>query len=87
VFRTPVCSIRILLFADVLADLFQLEPDGGHGITAGPEMLAREVPFFAAQSGNRNGTFPLEKPDHGSHRVLRGNGDAHVHMVRHEVPL
>ena len=43
-----VCSIRFLLFADVLADLLQFKSDCGYGITAGPEMLAREVSFLAA---------------------------------------
>jgi hypothetical protein len=44
-------SIRFFLFADVLADLLQLEPDGGHRVTTGPEMLNREVSLLAAQSG------------------------------------
>src|SRR5215472_16956594 len=37
------CSIRGLLFADVLAHLFQFEPDGRYCVTAGPEMLAAKV--------------------------------------------
>ena len=31
--------------------------------------------------------FPFKKPDHRGHRVLGGNRDAHVHMVRHQVPF
>jgi SRSO17 transposase len=34
------CSIRRFLLADVCADLFQFEPDGGYRVTAGPEMFA-----------------------------------------------
>ena len=32
-------------------------------------------------------TFPFEKSDHRCHRVLWGNGDAHMHMVRHQMAL
>ena len=80
-------SIRFFLLADVLADLLQLEPDGGHGVTTGPEMLPREVPLLAAQSGYGDSAIPFEKPDHRSHRVLGGNRDTPMHMVRHQVPL
>jgi hypothetical protein len=44
-------SIRFFLFADVLADLLQLEPDRGHRVTTGPETFSREVSLLAAQSG------------------------------------
>ena len=83
----PVCSIRSFLVADVLADLFQLEPDGGNGITPGPEMLAREVLFSATQSGHRDRALPFQKPDNRSHGILRRNRDAHVHMVRLQMPF
>jgi len=55
------CSIRRFLLADVCADLFQFEPDGGHRVTAGPEMLARKVSFFAAQAGSVRPVFRLAK--------------------------
>src|SRR4051812_44279016 len=83
----PACSIRGLLFADVLADLLQFEANCGHGVATGPEMLAGEVPLLPAQAGYRDGTFPLQKLDHGGHWVLRGNGDAHVRLVRDQVPF
>ena len=38
--KLSACSIRRFLLADVCADLFQFEPDGGYRVTAGPEMLA-----------------------------------------------
>jgi hypothetical protein len=45
--RLSSCSIRFFLFADVWADLLQLEPDGGHGVTTGPagnaEVLGSEM--------------------------------------------
>jgi hypothetical protein len=31
--KLSAASIRCFLFADVLADLFRLEPDRGHGVT------------------------------------------------------
>ena len=65
-------AIRGLLLADVLANLLQFEPDRGNGIASSPEMRTREIPFLAAQPGNRNGALPLEKPDDRSHRVLWG---------------
>ena len=80
-------SIRFFLFADVLANLLQLEPDGGHGVTTGPEVLPREVSLLAAQSGYGDSALPFQKPDHRSHRVLGGNRDTHVYMARHQVPL
>src|SRR6266478_404876 len=31
--------------------------------------------------------FPLDKAHHLRHRVLRRNGEEHVHVIRHQVPL
>ena len=50
-------------------------------------MLAREVSFFTAQTGDSDGALPLQKPDHRGDRVLGWNRDTHVHVVRHQVPL
>jgi len=83
----PACSIRVVLFADVLADLLQFKPDRGDGVAAGPEMLTRKIPLLATQPGNGDSALPFQEPDHRSHRVLGGNRNAHVHMVRHEVPF
>ena len=85
--KLSVCSIRALLLADVLADLLQLEANSGNGIAPSPEMLAREIPLLAAQPGNCDRTLPFEKPDNGSDRVFGRNGNAHMHMVRHEMPF
>src|SRR6516164_9210259 len=85
--KGSACSIRGFLFADVLADLLQLKSDRGHGVSTGPEMLAREIPLFAAQSGHRNSALPLEESDHRSHRMLGGNCDAHMHVVQQQMPF
>src|SRR5499425_3408893 len=62
-------------------------PPRGHCVTTGPEVLTREITLPAAQAGHRDRALPLEKADHRGHRVLRGNSDAHMHMVRHQVPF
>src|SRR5258707_2273305 len=81
------CSIRCILLADVRANLLQFKPDGRYGVTAGPEMLAREVALLAAQPGDGDCTLSFQKPDHGCNRMFRGNLDTHVHMVRHNMTL
>ena len=82
-----VCSIRGFLLADVLADLLHFEADRRDSVSAGPEMFAREIPLLTAQPGNGDCTLPLQESDHGSDRVLGGNRDAHMHMVRHQMTL
>src|SRR5437867_5126811 len=37
--------------------------------------------------GNMDRRFPLDKAHHLRHRVLRGNGEEHVHVIGHQVPL
>jgi hypothetical protein len=68
-------TIRGLLFADVFVHLLQLKAHCGHCVSTGPEVLAREIPLFATQAGHRYGALPLQKSDHGSHRILRRNRD------------
>jgi hypothetical protein len=77
-------SIRFFLFADVLADLLQLESDGGYGISTGPEMPAREISLFATPSGYGHRALPFQKPDHRSYRVLGGNRDTRMHVIRQQ---
>ncbi len=52
-------TIRGLLFADVFADLLQLEAHCGHRVSTGPEVLAREIPLLATQAGHRYGALPF----------------------------
>src|SRR2546430_9032969 len=77
--ETAAVTIRGLLFADVFADLLQLETHRGHRVSTGPEVLAREIPLFATQAGHRYGALPFQKSDHRGHRILRRDRDAHVH--------
>src|SRR5271157_4370574 len=80
-------SIRFFLFADVLADLLQLEPDRGYGVSTSPEMLAREVSLFATPSGYSDRALPFRKPDPRSHRVPGGNRDTPMDVVRHPMSI
>ena len=44
-------AIRAVLFADVLADPFQFKSHGGDGVTPGPEVFTREIPFPCRTAG------------------------------------
>ena len=70
-----------------MANRLPFEPDSGHRVPAGPEMLAREVPLLTAQPGDSDGALPFQKPDHRRDRMLRRNRDAHMHMVWQQVAL
>ena len=50
-------------------------------------MLTREISVLAAQPSHRDRALPFEKPDHRGHRVFGRNRDAHVYMIRHEMPF
>jgi hypothetical protein len=67
------------------AYFLQLEANGGCSVSAGPEVFTGKVPVLAAQAGNRDGALPLQKTNHRRHWVLGRNGDAHAHVVRHQV--
>ena len=85
--EAPLLVLR-LLRVNVGLHLLQVEAHSGHRIAAGPEMFAREVSFLPRElSRDRNGTLPLEKPHDGRHGILRWDLDAHVHVVRHQVPM
>ena len=53
--------ICVVVFADELAGLLQLEPEGGHSVTASPEMLSGEVSTVAAEPGYGDSALLLEK--------------------------
>ena len=80
-------TIRDILLADVLAHLLQLEPYSGHRVAASPEVFAGEVPLLSGKPCDGNRTLPFQETDHRGDWMLRWNRDAHVDVVRHEVPL
>ena len=76
------------LFSDVLSYMFFFKPDRGYRIASCPNMFSREIPLFAAEvSDDGNRALTLDKPDDGGYRVLRRDGDEHVLMIRHKMPL
>ena len=48
---SELSAIRRILLAYGYANLLQFEPDGRYRVTAGPEMLAREVALLARSAG------------------------------------
>jgi hypothetical protein len=83
--ETPI--VRLLLL-DGLPDRGLITAYGGHIVSAGPKVLAREV-LPSPQGGPRNGdgALPLDEPEDLGHRVLRGDGQQHVDMVEVEMAL
>ena len=55
------CSIRCILFADVVSGLTPVRTARWIRRNRGPEMLAGEVSFFATQAGDS--ALPLKKPN------------------------
>ena len=51
-------------------------------------MFAGEVAFLAAKlPGNGNCTLPFQEADHLGHRMLGRDGETHMDMIRHDMPL
>jgi hypothetical protein len=51
-------------------------------------MLPGEIALLTAKlSGHGDGALPFEKPNHRSHRVLRGNRDTHMHVIQKQMPF
>ena len=48
-------------------DLLQLKPHRRNGVAPSLEMLPREIPFPAPQSGYRDRTLPFQKSDNRNH--------------------
>src|SRR5262245_20795822 len=80
--------ILLLLVADVGPYRRLIPADRVDEVPPGPEMLPDEVaPPFPVNTGEVDGAFALDEPDHLRHRILRWNRDQHVHMIGHQVPF
>src|SRR6266403_2606019 len=55
-------TIRGLLFADVFANLLQLETHRGHCVSTGPEVLAREFRSLPHKRAIAMALFPFRNP-------------------------
>src|SRR3989442_11109722 len=73
---------------DVSSRLGQIEAHSGHGVAAGPEMLAGEVPLLATKLP-RDGysTLAFQKANHLCHRMFGRNRDTDVDMIGQQMPL
>ena len=81
-------SVLLFLSSDVFANCLFISANGGHMITPGPKLLAREIallPKIIACDVYR--TFSLDKPNHLRNRILGWYWYEHVHMVRHHMPF
>ena len=51
-------------------------------------MLPGEIALLAAKlPSHGDSALPFEKTYHRSHRVLRGNRDTHMNMIRKQMPF
>src|SRR5262245_30262724 len=57
-------------------------------VPPGPELLPHKVAHLPAKGArNVNRTLPSEIPHHLRHRILRGNREQHVDVIRAQMPL
>lgn len=63
-------------------------PTVGYKVTSGPKVLAREILLFSHEkSSDHNSAFPLQIPNHIGYRVLRRCPQAHVNVIRSQMPF
>ena len=83
-----IAPILFLLILDILSNHLLVAPDRTDVVPPGPKGLACEVPYTSfAMPGNPDGAFSFDVSDDLTDFVFRGNGNEHVHMIRHHVPL
>lgn len=83
---TPLTDIiRTVLVADVTTNLFFVESNGRDRVSTRPEMFSGEVPFFALHSSNGYRALALDESNHRSDCVLEQGGDAHMHVIWHQM--
>jgi hypothetical protein len=59
----------------------------GHRVAAGPEVFAGEIPLLSRKPCDGNRALSVQESNHESQRVLGRDRDAHMHAIRHQVPL
>lgn len=83
-----VAFILMLLVADIRPDHPFIKPDRRNKIPSSPENLASEILCSTPKAPRyRNCALPLDVSHHIRYRIFRGNADAHVHVIRHDVPF
>jgi hypothetical protein len=87
-FYLVVAFILVLVVPDVRPDHRFIKPHRPDIVPSGPEYLARKVPLSTSEAPrycNRALAFDIAHPIRN--RILRRNANAHVHMVRPQVPF
>src|SRR5438128_2110970 len=79
--------VPTVLVADVAAHFFFFKTNGRDRIATSPEMLAREVAFFALHAGNGNRALALEKTDDRRDRQFRRDLHHHMDVIGHQMPF
>lgn len=81
-------GILLLLFADVLSRGIFAQSNCRDEIPSGPELFSREILLPAREVPcDRDGALALEVPDHVRYREFGRNADAHMDMIRAEMPF
>ena len=64
------------------------QADRRNKIPSSPKNLASEILYSAAEAPRYcNCALPLDVSHHVRYRIFRQNADAHVHVIRHNVPF
>src|SRR5439155_9279265 len=84
----PPFFIIGLLLPDVGSYLRKLKANCRYCIASGPEVLSSKVSLSSTELPcYGNCAFPFQKSYNRSHRILRWYADAHMDVVRHQMPF
>jgi len=78
-------AIRVLLLAEVAANIVLVESNGRDRVTSRPEVFSGEVPLFAPHSSNGNRALAIDESNHRSDGLLGRDGDAHMRVIWHQM--
>ena len=87
-FHLVIVLILFLLMPDIRPDHRFVQPYRGNKIPSGPEYLSGEILRSSTIfPGNRDRALALDVSDYVRNRIFRRNANAHVHVIRHDVPF
>lgn len=87
-FHLVVAFILLFLFPYVRSDHFFIQSHRGDKVASCPEDLSGEVPCATPKlPGNRYRALAFDVSHYVGYRVLRWNTQAHVYVIRHQVPF
>ena len=80
--------IFVLLLPDVLTNYALIAAHGGYEVPSRPEVLAHEIPLpLAVHPRQMNSTLAFDISNYLRYRVLGGNRNHHIHMIRSQMPF